>query len=148
MGVEDDLTKMSDADREVVRQAVKRHKADRDIWHGGLFSRIKTIDPGLIGVMAIAPDRRRARLIVTQSERPRAGMPPRLRVNGLMPEQVYRIRLQYASENVDRANRRFDSPLWADGLDLSGETLSAAGLGLPALYAQTGLAIAIDAVEE
>ena len=148
MGVEADITKMTDADREVVRKAVQRHKADREIWHAGRFSRIKTVDPGLIGVMAMAPDRRRARLIVTQSDRPRASLPPRLRINGLIPEQIYRVYLQYASENVDRANRRFDNPLRDEGFELSGQVLAAAGLGLPALYAQTGLAIAINAVDE
>ena len=64
-----------------------------------------------------------------------------------MPGQAYRVRLQYAFESVDPANRRFDNPRWNDGLVLSGNTLAAAGLGLPALYAQTGLAIAFDAIE-
>ena len=145
MGVEADLTKMSYADREIVKQAVERHKADRDVWHRGRFSRLVTVDPGLTGVMAIAADQRRARLIVTQADRPRSGLPPRLQIEGLMPEMRYRVTIQYASENVDRANRRFDNPLWTEGLVLSGELLAAAGLGLPALYAQTGLAIAIDA---
>lgn len=147
MGVEADLTKMGDADREVVRHAIERHKADRDIWHLGVFNRIRTVDPGLTGALAIAADRKRARLIMTQADRPRSRLPPRLRLNGLVPGQVYRITLQYASENVDRANRRFDNPLWTDGLHLSGDTLAKAGLGLPALYPQTGLAIAIDARE-
>ena len=82
------------------------------------------------------------------SGRRRAGLPPRLRIKGLIPDQIYRVYLQYASENVDRANRRFDNPLRDEGLELSGDVLAAAGLGLPALYAQTGLAIAINAVEE
>ncbi len=146
MGVEADLTKMSDTDREIVRQAVERHKADRDIWHRGSFTRLRTIDQGLTGVMAITPDQRQARLIVTQAERPRSSLPPRLRIEGLIADRAYRISLQYASENVERANRRFDNPLWTEGLVLFGETLARAGLGLPALYPQTGLAIAIDAL--
>ncbi len=147
MGVEADLTKMSDADREIVRAAIHRHKEDREIWHRGTFRRIRTVDPSLTGVMAISPNRRQSRLIITQADRPRAGMTPRLRLNGLMPEQTYRVSLQYASENVDMANRQFDNPLWADGFVLAGDDLEAAGIGLPALYAQTGLAIAIDAIE-
>jgi len=144
MGVEADLTKMSYADREIISAAVQRHKADRAIWHQGMFRRIRTVDPGLTSVLAIAPDQQRARLIVTQVDRPRAGLPPRLRIKSLLPEKIYRVTLQYASENVDRANRRFDNPLFGDGLQLSGEALACAGLGLPALHAQTGLAIAID----
>ena len=67
-------------------------------------------------------------------------------LHGLNAEQLYRVKLQYASEHVDRANRRFANPLAAGGLTLSGDTLAKVGFGLPALYAQTGLAIAIDAV--
>ena len=148
MGVEADLTEMSVADLEIARDAISRHKVDRAIWHQGAFSRIRTVDPGLTGALSIAPDRKRARLIVTQSGRPRASLPPRLRIHGLIAEEAYRVTLQFASENVDRANRRFDSPLWADGLTLTGDVLSAAGLGLPVLYAETGLAIAIDAIED
>ncbi|MGI9488364.1 MAG: alpha-galactosidase [Geminicoccaceae bacterium] len=147
MGVEADLIGMSHADREIVRHTVERHKADRDIWHQGLFSRVRTVDPGLSGVLAITTDRKRARLIMTQAARPRSGLPPRLRIEGLLSQQVYRITLQYVSEGVDRANRRFNNPLWTDGLVLSGDMLAAAGLGLPAFYPQTGLAIAFDAIE-
>ena len=146
MGVEADITKMSGANREIVRDAIRRHKADRAIWHQGDFRRIKTTDPGLNGVFSVSSDQKQARLIVTQADRPRSGLPPRLRLQGLKFEQLYRVTLQYASENVDRANRRFTNPLAADGLTLSGDMLAKAGIGLPALYAQTGLAIAIDAV--
>ena len=147
MGVEADLTKMTDADREIVRGAIRRHKEDREIWHRGSFSRIRTVDPSLTGVMAMTPDRRCARLIMTQAGRPRASITPRLRLNGLIPEQCYRVSLQFASENVESANRRFDNPIWAEGAILAGSDLAAAGLGLPALFAQTGLAVAIDAIE-
>ena len=138
MGVEADLTKMSYADREIVREAIARYKQDRAIWHCGRYSRLRTVDPNFIGALALAPDRKQARLIVTQADRPRAGLPPRLRIDGLIADQTYRITLQYASESIDRANRRFDNPLWDDALVLTGGTLAAAGLGLPALYAQTG----------
>lgn len=149
MGMEADLTAMSDAERKTVSEAVQRHKEDRAIWHRGTFRRVATADPGLSGALAIAPDGSQARLVVIQSERPHTSLPPRIRIPGLAADARYRITLQHASENVDRANRRFKSPLWtsADGLCLSGEVLAAAGLGLPALYAQTGLAIAIDKVE-
>ncbi len=52
-----------------------------------------------------------------------------------------------AARALSDANRRFDNPLWRDGYVMTGETLLKIGIGLPALYAQTGLAIAIDATE-
>jgi alpha-galactosidase len=145
VGVEADLTRMADDDLELLTEAIERHKADRDIWHQGRFSRLHTPDPGLTGVMATSPDRRQARLVVAQADRPEASLPPRLRLPGLIHDQVYRVTLQFASENVDRANRRFDSAFLSEGLMLNGETLVKVGLSLPILYAQTGLAIAVDA---
>jgi alpha-galactosidase len=145
LGVEDDLTKMGEADLQVLSDAIERHKADRDIWHHGRFFRLQTADPALIGVMAVSVDRTKARLVVATVDRPEASLPPRLRLPGLIGEQDYRIRLQYASETVDRANRCFDNPLWTEGVTLSGDSLAAIGLSLPILYAQSGLAVAVDA---
>ncbi|MEZ5934748.1 MAG: alpha-galactosidase [Alphaproteobacteria bacterium] len=147
MGIEADLTRMSDADREIVRDAVARYKADRAIWHEGRLRRIKTVDPGLIGMLAVSPERTRARMIMAQIDRPRSSLPPRMPILGLEPERAYRVSLQFASEQVEKANRRFDNPLWSDGCVMMGDVLAMIGIGLPALYAQTGLAIAIDAAD-
>lgn len=146
-GIEDDLTRMSDAELDVLADAVERYKEDRDIWHRGRFFRLQTVDPGINGVMAVTTDQRHARLVVAALDRPDASLPPRMRLPGLLPGQTYRIRIQYSSEAVDRANRRFDNLLATDGLMLSGEVLAVVGLSLPILYAQSGIAIAIDAAE-
>ena len=147
MGVEADLTAMSDADIAVVKNAVARHKADRHIWHAGRFYRVKTVDPCLFGALAVSADKNNARLLLTQTDRPRSTVPPRILVPGLEPDRDYRVILQAESEMVSRANRRFDNPLVGDGFVASGASLEAVGIGLPSLYAQTGLAIAIDTVE-
>ncbi len=147
MGIEADLTKMSDADREMIRTAVARYKRDRVIWHRGRLRRIRTVDPNLIGMLAVSPERVSARMILAQLDRPRSALPPRIPIRGLEPEQTYRVSLQFASEQVGRANRRFDNPLWDDGCVLTGDVLARIGIGLPALYAETGLAIAIDRAE-
>ena len=49
-------------------------------------------------------------------------------------------------EELAKANRRFDNPLAEDGVDLPGAVLCEAGLQLPVLYAQTGVALALEAV--
>jgi len=148
MGIEADLTKMSAADRKVVAEAVARFKRDRAIWHEGRFSRIRTVDPNLLGAIAITGDQRHARLILAQIDRPRATLPPRLPIHGLSPDQTYHVTLEVTSEMVESANRLFDNPLWQEGFVISGETLARAGIGLPSLYAQTGLAIRIDVVDK
>ena len=147
MGIEADLTKMDRTEREIIRSAVERYKADRNIWHAGAFSRIRTVDPELLGAATTSIDRHRARLIVVQCGRPRSMVPPRIHLDGLDRERAYRVRMQFRSEMVDKANRRFDNPIWNDGYECTGEAIALAGIGLPSLYAQTGVAIAIDAVD-
>lgn len=147
MGVEADLTSMTPADIEVMRKAIERHKADRDIWHTGHFHRIRTVDPNLLGALSVASDRSQARLIIAQTDRPRSTVPPRILIPHLEPEKSYKVRMQTVTEMVDEANRKFDNPLFGDGFILSGTALGVVGIGLPSLYAQTGLAIAIDQVE-
>ena len=148
MGVEADLRKMPDSERETIHDAIARYKADREIWHTGLFSRIRTIDPQLLGAAAISPDRKRGRLVLTQLDRPRSTVPPRVTIGGLDPNMQYRVTMQFASEMVRKANRTHDNPLWGEGYVVDGSTLAIVGITLPALYAQTGLAIAINPAGE
>ncbi len=147
MGVEADLTTMTETDIQVVSNAIRRHKADRHVWHSGRFYRIKTVDPNLLGALAVTSDRDQARLVLAQIDRPRSTVPPRIFIPGLDPEREYKVQLQTATEGVDRANRKFENPLVGDGFILTGAALDAVGIGLPSLYAQTGLAVAIDALE-
>ncbi|MEZ5872341.1 MAG: alpha-galactosidase, partial [Nitratireductor sp.] len=144
MGVEADLRKMPDDERATIAQAIARYKSDRAIWHSGRFSRIATVDPQLVGAAAVSQDRKQARLVITQLDRPRSTMPPRITLAGLEPQLRYRVTMQHASQMVRKANRTHDNPLWHNGYVADGATLSTVGITLPALYAQTGLAIAID----
>lgn len=147
MGIEADLTKMTPEDRTIMFEAIARHKDARRIWHTGRFYRIRTVDEGLVGAQSVAADQSAARLVLMQLDRPRSTVPPRIRVPGLDPDRSYRVQLETKTETVSKANRRFDNPLDADGFTLGGQALGTVGIGLPALYAQTGLAIAIDAVD-
>ncbi len=147
MGIEADLTKMSGHELEKIREAVALYKADRAIWHDGLFHRINTVDPALVGAMAISPDGGAARIVLAQLDHPRSTMPPRIRIPGLIAEKAYRVRLAMASEMLERGSRRPTNQLAGDGMIVSGAALAAAGIGVPAPVAQTGMAIAIDATE-
>lgn len=151
MGIEADITAIDTEERETIRDAIERHKQDRDIWHKGQFFRIETIDPNLTGVSAVSPDKNHARLVICQTGRPRSSIPPHIRLEGLEPDQIYRVRLQTVTEMVARANRENSNPLWpmgSDGYLMDGTTLLNSGICLPALFAETGLGISIDASEE
>lgn len=147
LGIEADLTAIDDEERSVIRDAVARYKNDRHIWHGGRLSRVETVDPSLFGNLAITMDARQARLVMMQTDRPRSSQSPRVFVPGLLADRRYRVALSYQSEMVKEANRSFDNPLASDGYIASGAVLAQAGIALPTLYAQTGLAIAMDMVE-
>jgi alpha-galactosidase len=148
MGIEADLTKMSHEDREIMRDAVTRHKQDRAIWHTGKFYRVRTVDDGLIGALSVSVALDQARMVLMQLERPRSTIPPRIRVPGLNKSAVYKVRIQTMTEQVQKANRSFPNPIFNGGFELTGAALETVGLGLPSLYAQTGLAISIEQVGE
>ncbi|MGI9402308.1 MAG: alpha-galactosidase, partial [Rhizobiaceae bacterium] len=151
MGVEADLTRMSNEDRETIREAIACHKQDRDIWHAGQFYRISTVDQQLTGVASVKPDKTKARIVLCQTDRPRSSIPPKVKVRGLAPDRMYRVQISRVSEMVERANRSFDNPIWpagSDGYLMDGATIQNSGISLPALFAETGLAVAIDARED
>lgn len=146
MGLELDLRSVSEADMAVFAKAVERHKEDRSIWHGGKFHRLKSVDPNLFGALAVSEDKASARAIITQIDRPRSAVPPPVQLPGLDPRRRYRVTVQAGMEELAKANRRFDNPLAGDGVDLPGAVLCEAGLQLPVLYAQTGVALSLEAV--
>ncbi len=147
-GIEADLSAIDDEERAVICDAVARYKRDRHIWHGGRHSRIETVDPALTGSLAVTMDAREARLIMVQADRPRSSQTPRVFIPGLEASRRYRVTLSFQSEMVKEANRAFDNPLAGDGYVATGAVLAQAGIALPSLYAQTGLAIAMDAVDD
>ena len=143
MGLELDVTALDEATRETCRAAIARHKRDRHIWHGGRLHRLDHPDPSLFAVMAVAPDRSEARLVVVQLDRPRDTIPLPLALPGLDADALYRVRLENGSGDLPPGNRRFANPLAGDGVVLPGAVLAGAGLQLPVLYAQTGYALAL-----
>lgn len=145
-GIEADLNTLEDDEREVIRKAVVTYKQDRDIWHTGRISRVRTVDPALLGSLAVSTAADRARLVLVQMQRPRSTLSPHILVPGLDSERFYQVSLSVESEMVKKANRDFEHPLWREGYRASGAVLGQAGIAIPALYAQTAIAIAIDAV--
>ena len=146
MGLELDLTKIDVNDFAIFKDAVARHKRDRELWHSGKFFRIRTVDDDLLGAATVSRDQTAARVVVAQIDRPRSVVPPNISVPGLDPERMYRVTLQTSPEVAHTASRNFVNPLMDDGFVLSGAVLKSAGIQLPVLYAQTGVALALDSV--
>lgn len=146
MGIEADLRKMGDDDRAIIKAEVARHKADRKIWHTGTFFRIETPDPALTGFASISKNKDQARVVLVQTARPASALAAPLKICRLDPDKIYKVVLSAATGPIEKANRKFDNPLWGQGVVLPGSVLMQAGLVLPALYAQTALALSFEAV--
>ncbi len=86
--------------------------------------------------------------MITQIDRPRSTISPRIRIPGLDREKIYKVTCQMMSEQVKKANRRLNNPLFGDGFKADGHLLGTVGIGLPSLYAQTGMAIAFDEIKK
>ncbi len=143
-GVETDITQLDPEAGTALRAAVDRYKRDRGIWHRGRFRRIRTADPGLVGVSVVSDDH--ARLVLVQTARPRATHPPRIPVLGLTADRAYRVRLQHATPAIGAGNRRLETTAWHTGFLATGSVLQHVGLTLPILPPQSGIAVAIDPI--
>ena len=146
-GIEADVTRVSDAERDTLRAAVARYKADRPIWHGGRLRRVETADPDLAVVMAVTPDRASARVVVAQLDRARSVLADPLRLPGLDPARRYRVTAPFVTAAARRANRDFSHPFLAEGIEATGAVLERLGISLPVLTAVSGLQLALDAID-
>ncbi len=146
MGLELDLTKIDASDTAIFIEAVQRYKDSRHLWHSGSFHRITTVDASLLGAATISSDQRSARVVMMQIDRPRSVIPPNVAVPGLDPDKNYHVVLETPLDVAKRASRRFDNPLMDDGFVMSGSVLGSAGIQLPVLYAQSGVALSLEAV--
>jgi len=147
LGIEADLTRVDAQERKVIREAVLRYKRDRDIWHRGRIYRIQTADTALLGVAGICARKSRARIVLVQIDRPRATLPPPIRLSGLDEQRSYRVSITSSSEMISDASRRFDNPIATAGYVTTGAVIARVGITLPSMYAQTGLEVSIDAVD-
>ncbi|MCP4297716.1 MAG: alpha-galactosidase [Proteobacteria bacterium] len=145
-GMEADLSKLSHNELQELKDLVVSYKSDRKLWHTGNFSRVRTIDPSLLGVSVVSEDQKTARLTMYQIDRPRDIIPPLVKIPGLEQNQTYRVRLHSNLENALKNSRSFENPLLKNGVELPGMILTQVGVQLPVLSAQTGLSIICEAV--
>ena len=146
MGLELDLTEVDENDFAIFKHAVERYKDDRELLHSGRFYRIRTVDEDLLGAAIVARDQNAARVLMAQIDRPRAVVPPQVVIPGLDRQKTYLVTLQTPPEIALKASRGFDNPLLDGNYKMSGAVLASAGVQLPVMYAQTGIALSLEAV--
>ena len=146
MGLELDLTKIDKDDMTVFQESVALYKQDRNLWHRGNFHRLRTVDENLTGAATVSKDKSSARVVMMQVDRSRSVVPPHVKIPGLAPEKNYKVTMQTPVDIAKQACQAFQNPLMEGGFNLPGSVLGTVGVQLPVLYAQTGVALSLEAV--
>jgi alpha-galactosidase len=113
-GYELDPLKLSDTEREEIRQQIAFYKAWRRVFQFGAFYRLSGGSAGndnLVAWMSVSQDKRRAVVLVVQVlAHPNPGF-RRLPLRGLSPEQSYQVKVIPAVPVKNEASIRFNEGL-------------------------------------
>lgn len=131
MGVEADLSKLTERERAVLKDAIALHKRLRARLHGGRIVRLEHDDPGLIAFACA--DEAGQTVSVAQIDTPLYPQPAPLRLHGLKADAVYKVTLLTPSPALIAQMKRV--PEWIRGAPFTalGAALCHSGLPLPVL---------------
>jgi alpha-galactosidase len=145
LGVECDLSSLTDREREALAAAIALHRRLRPLLHGGDAVRFDTESPYLAhGVYAA--DRSEAVVCFAVMRTALSLTPPPLRLPGLDPARRYRI--EHLALDGDVRGPTAAQPAWLDGgLVLTGAQLAAHGLQPPVLHPEHAVLIHLDRLD-
>ncbi|MGA9278944.1 alpha-galactosidase [Ilumatobacter sp.] len=137
LGVEWDVTQLTDRERTALRAMIGLYKEHRDLLHGGDTVRFSTEDAyNAHGVYA--RDRSRAVVSFAQLTTAASQIPPPLRLPGLDPDATYRIEhlaIPFGPPLVGRTQ-----PSWmSTGVTLTGRQLETHGIQPPTLHPESAV---------
>jgi alpha-galactosidase len=144
LGVEWDVQKLSDRDRDDLAAAIALHRRLRPLLHTGDAVRFDAED-GYVAHGVYAADRSEAVVSFAVLRSPASQTPPPLRLPGLDPDRSYEVRhLPLAGDVAGTGRHR---PAWMDrGVLLTGRQLAEVGVQPPALYPERAVLIHLTAV--
>lgn len=143
LGIEWDLSAVSDADLDELGEWVAVHKSLRDLLHTGDVVRADPTDPAVWVEGVVAADRSAAAYRVAMVEHSLTDPPGRIALPGLDPDRTYRVELVAPS---DGAVSPADAPAWVKGIELGGRVLEEVGLVCPRLAVDTLVLLRVTAV--
>jgi len=117
MGMELDLARESEADREVLKRAIALHKQHRDLIHEGNYHRLETSNH-IAGISVVSADGHRAIAQLAVLDQHPAPHPPRINFVGLDPAKRYRVALLWPEFVAQSAGSFAGSALMGYGLQL------------------------------
>ena len=144
LGIEWDVSALSDAEEAELTRWVSAHKAVRDLAHTGRVVHADLPEESMDVRGVVAADGSRALFAFTQRSTSLTYPTGRLHLPGLDPQRTYTVRL---AEPFDAVPGPGQSPLlWAqDGFTTTGRALATAGLQAPVLHPEELVLIDVQA---
>ena len=147
-GLELDLRAVPAADLAELKLHVAAYKRHRGVIHGGRWHRLAAAEGGVSGWCAVAPGRTRAVALAIQAEDTALAKAATVRLAGLDPARVYRVRIEEPVPEHVRASMPDPAAWLGSGVDLAGSRLCDAGMRLPLRWPETALLLTLEAVPE
>ncbi|MEO3799523.1 alpha-galactosidase [Nonomuraea sp. B1E8] len=140
-GIEWDLTALDDAELDELAGWVSLHKRHRHLLHTGTMVRLDDTPEGVRAHGVVAPDTSEALYEIAVLDRPATWPPGFIRLPGLDPDTVYRVR------PLVPVTSRGAAPAWlSGGAELPGSALAAAGVAVPPLFPEQCALLHLEAV--
>lgn len=131
MGIEADIRAFPEAHRVRLAAAIALHKQVRPWLHAARTLRLDHPDPGAVAFLAVGQDQALASL--AQLEVPQHAAPPPLRLTGLDPDRLYRVRLVNPPVRPGAAMKRWPDFVQGGEVTAPGRMLEVQGLPMPVL---------------
>ncbi|MEV0612265.1 alpha-galactosidase [Nonomuraea sp. NPDC050404] len=140
-GIEWDLTSLTGGELDELAAWIDLHKRHRHLLHTGVVVRVDETPQGVRAHGVVARDGSEAIYEIAMLDRPATWPPGMMRLPGLDPGTVYRVRplMPVASHGA--------APAWVSGeTELPGSALSAAGIAVPPLFPDQSALVHVVAV--
>ncbi len=137
LGVEWNVTELSDSDRTALRAVITLHKEHRELLHTGDAVRFTT-DPAFRAHGVYSSDRSKAIVSFAQLTTAPSQTPPPLRMPGLDLEASYRVEHLAIPDECGGATRV--QPDWLrEGVTLTGRQIAFHGIQPPVLHPESAV---------
>ncbi|WP_138444473.1 alpha-galactosidase [Sinomonas susongensis] len=149
-GIEWDIRKASQAERETLRRAIALYKGHRQLLHSGTRVNADIVEPNLALHGVVSDDGGEALFAAVSLGTLAAETPGRLGLPGLNPERTYRVDVVLPTPDDGDWNDTFiqtSPPVWlSSGATASGRFLAEVGIPLPILRPEHAILLRTRAI--
>ena len=144
LGVEWNVSTITERDRIQLRRIISLHKDLRPLLHGGTVVRIDPTDPAAWGHGVVSGDKRDALFTYVQLTTSATSVPHALRLAGLDPHANYEISVVSISDEPYGPMR--SEPAWMEtSVTLAGELAMSLGVAMPVCNPETAVLVRVRA---